>query len=180
MGGTNLPPPPPPLPNTHTLLYKRIENSATLRGYIFVSFHQITFKLRNFTDIKALFPAVLTDFCLLVPVIPCEERVLSCVAFTRQTTHANDFVNAKSHAREKPLLAQTTSSPPFVLRDSRASETRARVKIVSPFSRVVIFTRSRVSLALLSLRKNGELLVVYCSQGTQSKVEKHKTWKGLI
>ena len=108
MGGTNLPPPPPPsppLPNTHTLLYKRMENAATLRGYIFVSFQQITFKLRNFTDIKALFPAVLTDFCLLVPVIPCEERVLSCVAFTRQTTHANDFVNAKSHAREKPLLA---------------------------------------------------------------------------
>ena len=24
---------------------------------------------------------------------------------TRETTHANDFVNAKSHAREKPLLA---------------------------------------------------------------------------
>ena len=24
---------------------------------------------------------------------------------TRQTSHANDFVNAKSHAREKPLLA---------------------------------------------------------------------------
>ena len=105
MGGPNLPPPPPPLPNTHTLLYKRMGNSATLRGYIFVSFQQITFKVRNFTDIKALFPAVLTDFCLLVPVIPCEERVLSCVAFTRQTTHANDFVNAKSHAREKPLLA---------------------------------------------------------------------------
>ena len=105
MGGTNLPPPPPLLPNTHTLLYKRMENSATLRGYVFVSFQQITFKLRNFTDIKAFFPAVLTDFCLLVLVIPCEERALSCVAFTRQTTHANDFVNAKSHAREKPLLA---------------------------------------------------------------------------
>ena len=24
---------------------------------------------------------------------------------TRQTSHANDFVNAKSHGREKPLLA---------------------------------------------------------------------------
>ena len=24
---------------------------------------------------------------------------------TRQTSHANDFVNGKSHAREKPLLA---------------------------------------------------------------------------
>ena len=32
---------------------------------------------------------------------------------------------------------------------------------VSPFSRGVIFTRARVSLALLSLRKNGGLLVVY-------------------
>ena len=29
------------------------------------------------------------------------------------------------------------------------------------FSRGVIFTRARVSLALLSLRKNGGLLVVY-------------------
>ena len=69
----------------------------------------------------------------------------------------------------------TTSSPPFFLRDSRASETRARVKItprekrrhaasphrVSPFSRELIFTCARVSLALLSLRKNGELVVVY-------------------
>ena len=32
---------------------------------------------------------------------------------------------------------------------------------VSPFSRGVIFTRVRVSLALLSLRKNGGLLEVY-------------------
>ena len=82
-----------------------MENYATLRGYIFVSFQQITFKLRNFTDIKAFFPAVLTDFFLLVPFIPYEQRFLSCVAFTRQKSHANDFVNAKSHAREKPLLA---------------------------------------------------------------------------
>ena len=69
---------------------------------------------------------------------------------------------------------------PISLRDSRASETQARVRItprekgetrrcerkdkaqalsprgVSPFSRGVIFTRARVSLALLSLRKNGD------------------------
>ena len=32
---------------------------------------------------------------------------------------------------------------------------------VSPFSRGMIFTRARVSLALLSLRTNGGLLVVY-------------------
>ena len=63
---------------------------------------------------------------------------------------------------------------PFSLRNSGVSETRARVKItsrekgetrwgertltaalaISPFSRGVIFTRARVSLALLSLRKN--------------------------
>ena len=69
------------------------------------------------------------------------------------------------------------SGPPFFLRDSRASETRARVKITPRekrrhaagteknacrlFSRGAIFTRARVSLALLSLRKNGGLLVVY-------------------
>ena len=59
---------------------------------------------------------------------PCEQRFLSCMAFsvyevvgvacqsrswfvlytpkptTRLTTDANDFVNAKSHEREKPLL----------------------------------------------------------------------------
>ena len=33
--------------------------------------------------------------------------------------------------------------------------------LVSPFSYGVIFTRARVSLALLSLRKNGGLLLVY-------------------
>ena len=46
--------------------------------------------------------------------------------------------------------------------DSRASETRARLKItpphVSPFSRGIIFTRARVSLCPLSLRKNGVLI----------------------
>ena len=54
--------------------------------------------------------------------------------------------------------------PHFFLRDSRASEMRARVKItprrVSPFLAWGDFTRARVSLALLSLRKNGGLLVV--------------------
>ena len=34
---------------------------------------------------------------------------------------------------------------------------------VSPFFRGVIFTRARVSPALLSLRENEELLVVYCN-----------------
>ena len=33
---------------------------------------------------------------------------------TRETTHANDFVNAKSHAREKPLLAGYLSAGPIV------------------------------------------------------------------
>ena len=78
------------------------------------------------------------------------------------------------------------SSPPFFLRDSRASETRACVKITPRekklhvagreknegpsffslptechlFSHRVIFTHARILLALLSLRKNGGLLVV--------------------
>ena len=79
---------------------------------------------------------------------------------------------------------QTTSSPPFFLRESRASETRARVKITPRekrrhaagrekndvpaacrlFSRGVIFTRARFSPPLLSLRKNGGLLVVQAEQ----------------
>ena len=48
--------------------------------------------------------------------------------------------------------------PHFFLRDSRASETRARVKITQREkgdTRGVILTRVRVSFALLSLRKNG-------------------------
>ena len=38
---------------------------------------------------------------------------------------------------------------------------KSRICFTPLFSRGVIFTRSRVSLALLSLRKNGGLLVVY-------------------
>ena len=63
-------------------------------------------------------------------LLPCEQSFLSCMAFsvyevvrgdfsvaylvcsrgvnkltTRQKSHANDFVNGKSHAREKPLLS---------------------------------------------------------------------------
>ena len=34
--------------------------------------------------------------------VPCTQRFLS----TRLTNYANDFVNAKSHARKKPLLAR--------------------------------------------------------------------------
>ena len=59
---------------------------------------------------------------------------------------------------------------PFFLRDSRASETRASVKITPRekrrhaaglFSRGVIFTRARVSLAVLSLRKNGDYSLIH-------------------
>ena len=73
----------------------------------------------------------------------------------------------------------------FFLRHSRASETRAcvnspharkarrgweflshsRVSPFSPFSPEVIFTRARVSLALLSLRENGD------SQSTGDRVQ---------
>ena len=34
-------------------------------------------------------------------VLPCEQRFLSCIAFS----HTKEFVIAKSHEREKPLLA---------------------------------------------------------------------------
>ena len=75
--------------------------------------------------------------------------------------HSQFFMVLVLNAR---LRVQSASSPPFFLRDSRARETRAHVKITharkGDFSRGVIFTRSRVSLALLSLRKNGGLLTV--------------------
>ena len=41
--------------------YKRLQNFATLRSYIFVSFQQITFKFGNFTNLKELFSVVLMD-----------------------------------------------------------------------------------------------------------------------
>ena len=41
--GTNLPP------------------TAALQSYIFLSFHQVTFKLGKFTDFKAFFPAMLME-----------------------------------------------------------------------------------------------------------------------
>ena len=40
---------------------------------------------------------------------------------------------------------------------------RTVARRLSPFFRGVIFTGARVSLALLSLRENGRLLVVYCN-----------------
>ena len=64
----------------------------------------------------------------LAPMIPWEQRYLSCMAFIvyevahlacivcrlvallRQTCHANDFVNSKCHAGQKPLL---TGYPPM-------------------------------------------------------------------
>ena len=65
----------------------------------------------------------------------------------------------KERRREEGTLDYQSS--PFFLRDSKASGTPMRVKItprrrVLPFSRGMIFTRALVSLALLSLRKNGD------------------------
>ena len=44
---------------------------------------------------------------------------------------------------------------------------------VSPFSRGVIFTRARVSLALQSLRKNGGLLLVHIGSSWEDKLGMH-------
>ena len=59
----------------------------------------------------------------------------------------------KKNARE----GDTLSSPPFFHSERNASG-RENCRL---FSRGMIFTRARVSLALLSRRKNGGLLVVY-------------------
>ena len=42
--------------------YKRLQNFATLRSHIFISFQQITFKRGNFTNLQALFSVVSTNF----------------------------------------------------------------------------------------------------------------------
>ena len=87
----------------------------------------------------------------------CEKRSFSFFAIPMSPFSRRDY-------------SRQVDSPPFFLRDGRASETRAGVKITPRekrrhaagrfFSPGVIFTRARVSLALLSLRKNGGLLVV--------------------
>ena len=47
-------------PHHHTNVCKI--SLATLRIYVFVNFQQITFKLGTFTNFKALFSVVRTDF----------------------------------------------------------------------------------------------------------------------
>ena len=66
------------------------------------------------------------------------------------------FLFAKESASREAVNYKLS---PFFLWDSKASETRTRVKITprekgEPFSLGVVFTLARVSLALLSLRKN--------------------------
>ena len=105
----------------------------------------------------------------------CDERNHRDQVFELSEKFVTKF-GSKGVASVETLGIQTTSSPPFFLGDSRAGETGARVKITPRekrryaagrekngrlFSRGVIFTGARVSLALLSLRKNGGLLVVY-------------------
>ena len=51
------------------------------------------------------------------------------------------------------LSSNGRNSPPFSIRIVERAKRECRD---SPFSRGVIFTRTRVSLALLSLRKNGD------------------------
>ena len=46
--------------------------------------------------------------CTLLPCSVYEVIRVACLLrswLPRQTSHVNDFVNVKSHAREKPLLA---------------------------------------------------------------------------
>ena len=83
------------------------------------------------------------------------------------------------------LEGRDCSSPPFFLRDSRASEMRRggeREKFFSLpaacrlFSRGVIFTRARVSLALQSLMTNGGPLVVYFWKKERSAKRANFTW----
>ena len=76
-------------------------------------------------------------------------------------------ITSRRSGRNDLLKTNLTGVPsdyeqsPFFLRDSRPSERRARVKITprekgETRRRGVIFTRARLSLGLLSLRKNGD------------------------
>ena len=120
------------------------------------------------------FAAERVGFFLIILSLGCAPdtffftRIL-CLNLQR---HSKFFMVLVPSAR---LRVQSASSPPFFLRDSRARETRARVKITharkGDFSRGVIFMCACVSLALLSLRKNGGLLIVYLSAYRKTSVD---------
>ena len=60
VGGTDVPP--------TSQAPVKFGDFAQLQLYFFVSFQQIMIRLGIFTNFKALFLSVVTDFCLLVPV----------------------------------------------------------------------------------------------------------------
>ena len=82
-------------------------------------------------------------FCVFLPF---EQRFFSRMAFCvyevvrlRQTSHANDFVNAESHAREKLLLAGQC----FLSYRARTNTVMCSLYIYTSHYKVFIFIESR-------------------------------------
>ena len=94
------------------------------------------------------------------------DPTLVCVQMSPSTQKEGRRISV--HKRDQFVFAQalllTTTSPPFFLRDSRLSEMLVRLKITTREKRRHAARGRenffRVSLVLLSLGKNGGLLVV--------------------
>ena len=88
-------------------------------------------------------------FCVPVRLrvfLSCEQRFFSRIAFcvyevvrSRQTSHANDFVNAERHAREKLLLAGQC----FLSYRARTNTVMCSLYIYTSHYKVFIFIESR-------------------------------------
>ena len=76
-------------------------------------------------------------------------------------------ISAKLHQKSSTTTSLQTLTPPSLSKIEQRYARSPKVFYppdgVSPFSRGVTCTRACVSLALLSLRKNGGLLIVYLS-----------------
>ena len=68
------------------IIKEKINVQMTLRSYIFVSFHQITFKPCNLTNFKALFPAHFTLILLWSSRLPATFASISLIITQQSTT----------------------------------------------------------------------------------------------
>lgn len=92
--------------------YKRLYTLAALRSYynIFVIFQEITFKLSNLTNLKAPFPADLTNFPLLVYIV-LSCRVKRNRNRNRHLSMLNDHATNKT---QSSFVATVTFRPRFL------------------------------------------------------------------
>ena len=140
-----------PFPSPYPLFHFLVLVSFLVRSKPKISFHGL-FLLRNQTETLAtrtslslITPGPWTT--LVPPSFPFQTKWLDRhLARLRVVPHLSSEIVERAKIKTR-----------LCVKNHLTGEKATRV---SPFSRGVIFTRARVSLALLSLRKNGGLLVV--------------------